>query len=302
MAMPSKNCCRSGDGSSATVTWTIAVVARNLNFGKRCGRAAIGALLLASSFASQAVAKDPNNIATGFVVADGSWLVTSRHVVQGKPCIAVADGALETSTDGLSTLNWEAAKVLAVSARIDVAVLQIKTKRQPLSLALWSSVPVGLEALVVGFPEPGILGPAAKITDGLFSGIPEVGRAYSLFQLSAPIQFGNSGGPVLSPDGLVIGLVRARADPDAFGKNLAEAPQVVNFAVNSGALNDFLVSVGVNPRQAPIGAGPADRPFETFRRARPSVLMVAAGDWRGEEHPIIAGQKLKATLEGACSR
>lgn len=284
------------------VTRIKSALAQYLGRVKRCAAQILCALSVSLTFPFQGMTKDPNRIATGFAVADGSWIVTSRHTIQGKPCIAVSDGAVLTDQPGPPVLRWEAAQVLASNARLDVAVLHLQTKRPPLSLALWSSVPIGLEALVVGYPQPSFLGMTAKLTAGLFSGIPELGRAFSLFQLSAPIQLGNSGGPVLSPDGLVIGLVRARAEPGAFGKAPGETPEIVNFAVNSGALFDFLVSAGVNPRQLPVATGAAERPFETFRRAQPSVLLVAAGDWRGDDHPTIAGQKLKEPLADACTR
>lgn len=260
--------------------------------------AILGASLL--GFPSPVVAKEPSNIATGFVVADGHWLVTSRHVIQGKPCVAVADGAVESDGAGGQQLHWEAAQVLTSNARLDVAVLRLATKRPPLTLALWPSVPVGIEAAVVGYPQPSFLGRTAKITQGLYSGVAEVGRQFSLFQLSATIELGNSGGPVLSPDGLVIGLVRARAEPAAFGKDSVNTPQIVNFAVNSGALFDFLAGAGVTAHQAPVDLGVPKRPFEIFRRAQPSVLLITAGDWRGEDRPTIAGQKLTEPLLGAC--
>ncbi len=263
-------------------------------------RSAVFTAAMAFVLAAPAVAKDPNNIATGFAVADGNWLVTARHVIQGKPCVAVANGVVESDGASSQPMRWEAAKVLASNARLDVAVLHLQTRRPPLSLALWPSVPIGLEAAVVGYPQPALLGRSAKITQGLFSGIPEIGRQYSLLQLSASIELGNSGGPVLSPDGLVIGMVRARAEPAVFGKNPVDAPQLVNFAVNSGAIFDFLVTAGVTPQRAPVATGAAARPFETFRRAQPSVLLVVAGDWRGDEHPTIAGQKLTEPLVGAC--
>lgn len=248
------------------------------------------------------LAKDPNTIATGFAVADGSWIVTARHVVQGKPCIAIGFAAADAGSGAPLPTRWEAAQFLAANERLDVAVLHIESKRPPLSLALWSSVPVGLEALVVGYPQPRFLGTTVKVTEGLYSGVPEPFRSLSLFQLSAAVQLGNSGGPVLSPDGLVIGMVRARAEPGAFGKEPADVPQIVNFALNSSALFDFLISTGVNPAQMPVALGTAIRPFETLRRAQQSVLIVAAGDWRGDDHPTIAGQKVKDSLAKGCAR
>ena len=281
------------------------IMIKHINAGslarvKNCIAAVSSALAVSVALPIQGSAKEPHNIATGFAVADGSWIVTSRHVIQGKSCVAVADGAILTDQPESPPLHWEAAQVIATNPRLDIAILHVQAKRPPLSLALWSSVPIGLEALVIGFPQPSFLGRTAKVTEGLISGIPERGRNFSLFQHSATIQPGNSGGPVLSLDGLVIGLVRARTDPGAFGKDPSAAPQIVNFAVNSGALYDFLVSAGVNPRQQPVSPDAALRPFEVFRRSQSSVLLVAAGDWRGDEHPTIAGQKLKEAFAGAC--
>jgi len=258
------------------------------------------AAAVAAAPAPLAAAKAPNNIATGFVVGDGSWLVTAAHVVASKPCIAIADGAIENGRDAPAPLHWEAAQLLAVNPRLDVAVLRIAAKRPPLVLADWLSVPIGLEALVVGYPQPSFLGRSIKITRGLYAGIPEIGRPFSLFQLSATIELGNSGGPVLSPDGLVIGLVRARAEPGAFGKAIENTPQIVNFALNSMAIRDFLVGAGISLGQAPVNAEATTRPFETLRRAQRSVLLIAAGDWRGEANPMIAGQRLGDSLPGSC--
>jgi S1-C subfamily serine protease len=64
----------------------------------------------------------------------------------------------------------------------------------------------------------------------------------SLFQISAPVQPGNSGGPVLDSKGLLIGIVVGKLNALAVAGVTDDIPQNVNFAIKSSVLENLLQS------------------------------------------------------------
>jgi S1-C subfamily serine protease len=263
------------------------------------------ALAVLAHSATSVRAAEPNRIGTGFAVADGTWIVTANHIIAGKPCIVVGDGASARVGAGSSgqapPIRWEAARLVAANAQQDLALLRVATARPPLSIARWDHVPTGIETYVLGYPQPAELGLSLKIARGLLNGVADRGKGLALFILDAPIQLGNSGGPVLSPDGLVVGMVRARIEPGAFGKGPDNAPQLVNFAVNASAVVKFLEDAALAPRVVSPDLAATQQPYAIYREAARSVVMVAAGAWKGQQHPVIAGQRQETPLVEACS-
>lgn len=67
-----------------------------------------------------------------------------------------------------------------------------------------------------------------------------------MFQISAPVQPGNSGGPVLDTSGAVIGVVVSKLNAMAVEKAIADIPQNVNFAIKGAVAVGFLDSNGVD--------------------------------------------------------
>jgi len=59
-------------------------------------------------------------------------------------------------------------------------------------------------------------------------------------QISAGVQAGNSGGPLLDTSGDVVGVVSSKLNAIKFAKATGDLPQNINFAVKTGALRDFL--------------------------------------------------------------
>src|SRR5208283_2501856 len=92
--------------------------------------------------------------------------------------------------------------VLDVDRARDIAFLKIKAVNLPyLKLGRSASVQVGNKLFAIGNP----FGLENTLSEGLLSGIRQVD--YKLFQLSAPVSPGSSGGPVLTTQGEVIGIV-----------------------------------------------------------------------------------------------
>ena len=98
----------------------------------------------------------------------------------------------------------------------------------------------GTSVLTGGFPQILVQGIEPKITDGIISSLAGIRDDASLFQISNPIQPGNSGGPLFTLDGNVIGIVSAKLSDRTMLKEFNSIPQNVNFAVKSSHLLELL--------------------------------------------------------------
>jgi len=175
--------------------------------------------------------------------------VTAAHVVAD--CKAV------------ESPRWGPAKVVALDKRADLAILKTNSASGQV-LSLRDRGPRLGETLTTGgFPLGGLVGSGLKVTTGVVSGLagPEGDR--SLFQISAPIQQGNSGGPVVDAGGRLIGVAAAKLDEVTLVRATGSFPQNVNFAVPVTVLQAFLEENGVAYRSAPASGVSASSPALT---------------------------------------
>jgi len=144
---------------------------------------------------------------TAFVVHPDGFLLTCNHVVQGATDIQVL-------IDGKSYT----ASVLQEDEKHDLALLQIGlNKLTALPLTNSNQVQLGEEVRACGFPLASVVGTDLKVTRGTISGITTIG-VQKVFQVDAPINAGNSGGPLINEKGEVVGVVNAKlAAPDIEG-------------------------------------------------------------------------------------
>jgi hypothetical protein len=95
-----------------------------------------------------------------------------------------------------------------------------------------------------------------NMTTGNVSALAGLGDDARSFQFTAPIQPGNSGGPLVDASGSVVGIVTSKLSPLWTVKNIGDLPQNVNFGLKSSVIRDFLKSRGVeyrtSGRAAPI--------------------------------------------------
>ena len=84
-----------------------------------------------------------------------------------------------------------------------------------------------------------------KTTDGIVSAISGPGNNFSMLQISAPLQPGNSGGPIVNEDGEVIGVAVAALNKKLVEKYTGSIPENINFGVKSSVAETFILSNGL---------------------------------------------------------
>lgn len=234
------------------------------------------ALLLSVSFCpmfnSLALARDRTG--TAFAVGEGYHLVTAAHVVSDKPCVFVGQAELgQPERAQANQITWRAASTLAVDEEADIAILRVASPLPPLMLSDWKRVGIGADIVVLGYPRPEILGLGLKAAAGIVSGEVADVRSRHLFQVNVAVMPGNSGSPVISKDGRVIGLARGRLRN---ASALADAS--VSFAISGDTLADFLAANGV---EVDVEVSPQSHERTViYETSAASILFVYAGSRR----------------------
>lgn len=164
---------------------------------------------------------------TGFYIAP-RLLLTAAHVVADCDAPALADG---------TPLEW-----LASDEALDVAVLRAP-RRAPRWLSLADDpLRLGQRVYAIGFPYYSIAGTSLTLTGGNVSALAGIDDDARFFSFSAPVQPGNSGGPLLDARGRVLGLVVARLSEDYIVEATGSLPQNVNYALREDELAGFLAT------------------------------------------------------------
>lgn len=143
---------------------------------------------------------------TGFALKN-NYIVTNYHVIDGAKSISIL------GINGNFSKGYNA-DVIATDKNIDLAILKvngitISSSSIPYSVKT-TNAEVGEEVFVLGYPLTSTMGDEIKLTTGVVSSRSGFQGDVSLYQISAPIQPGNSGGPLFDSKGNVIGIVSAK--------------------------------------------------------------------------------------------
>ena len=172
---------------------------------------------------------------TGFFVTEDGAVITNAHVVEN--C-----SAIHVTTDQGATV---AAKVVARDVRNDLALLGtgLGVKRMA---AFRTSIRLGEAVEAFGYPLTEVLAKSGNFTLGNVSALVGIGEDSRYLQISAPVQPGNSGGPLLDQNGNLVAVVSAKLN--ALKLMLAtngDIPQNVNFAIKASIVTNFMDANGV---------------------------------------------------------
>ena len=99
--------------------------------------------------------------------------------------------------------------------------------------------------MVAGYPLKGFLAKGLSVSTGAVNSLAGIGDDARFLQISAPVQPGNSGGPLLDKGATVIGIVVAKLDALKVAEITGDIPQNVNFAIKSVIVRAFLDIHGI---------------------------------------------------------
>jgi len=178
------------------------------------------------------VTSQPDAFGSGFYVTSNGYLLTNQHVVNGARKVFVYSGSQRLP-----------AQVVKTDAANDLALLKVSGTFAALPVSSSRRVKLGQTVSTVGFPNPDLQGKSPKLTKGEISSLSGASDDPKYFQISVPVQPGNSGGPLVDGYGNVVGVVTAKLSTKAALATAGTLPENVNYAVKGTFVMGFLESV-----------------------------------------------------------
>ena len=167
---------------------------------------------------------------SGFAVDASGHIITNAHVVDKAKNISVVVNG-----------NKVQANVVKVDTVNDLALLKIDMSvNEFLKIRKATDLRAGDEVVVAGYPLRGTLASELNITTGTVSALSGLHDDIREMQISAPVQPGNSGGPVFDRYGCVCGVVVSKYNAVNSLITTGDIPQNINFAINLFFLKAFL--------------------------------------------------------------
>jgi S1-C subfamily serine protease len=168
---------------------------------------------------------------TGFFVSDNGLIISCAHVVDDA-------NKIETIING----KKYSLEIVSMNKNTDLALLKIIDYINPLffSIEKFNSQNIGDRIYALGYPLSNILGSEIRVTDGIISSKTGIESDPTYFQISAPVQPGNSGGPIVNEKFNVIGVAASRLSDSYTVRNTGMIPQNINFGVKS----DYVLLMG----------------------------------------------------------
>jgi hypothetical protein len=205
----------------------------------------------------------PKSSGSGAIVSPAGYVLTAAHVVAGAARVVV-----------ITVQGTKVATVVRVDEANDLAVLKIEGGvYAALPVSASRRIRLGQSVATIGFPNIDLQGFSPKLTRGEISSLNGFGDDPRGWQISAPVQPGNSGGPLLDENGNLIGVVVAKLGLNA-ANAIGDIPQNVNYAVKSAyalaLLEPYLDASAPEPMQ------PISKPnFEDMvAKAQQSVVLI----------------------------
>ena len=167
---------------------------------------------------------------SGFFITSDGYFVTSYHVIERGGGITLT----------LPNRTVVAATVVATDAANDLALLKAEGHFQALPVADSRRAKRGWGVMTVGYPHINIQGFEPKVTRGIINSLSGIANNSSVFQVDLPIQRGNSGGPLVTEEGVIVGVITSRLNSAYLMTQLGTIPQNVNYAVKSEYLLELV--------------------------------------------------------------
>lgn len=157
---------------------------------------------------------------TGFFISNDGYILTNSHVIEGSSSISVILNGKPVPATLIDHDESNDIALLKINKTVDGLPIEIKTKTKQ-----------GAEIAVLGYPNIGLQGNEQKATFGYINANSGIQGDTRYFQISSPIQPGNSGSPLVNEKGVVVGIASATLNQTAAIKSTGTLAQNVNYAV-----------------------------------------------------------------------
>ena len=203
----------------------------------------------------------PRGNGSGFFISS-NVVATNHHVIKDADHIEV----VIVNNERVSSYK---AKVLCVDKTNDIALLQIddndfKNYNSLPYEIMQSTIDVGSRIFTMGFPMANAMGREIKVTDGIISSKTGYEDDVAMYQITAPIQPGNSGGPMFNPDGFLTGITSSGI-PGA---------QNVGYAIKSIYLNNLIDSAPIKVKNISNNVLKGKDLTEQIKIIKPYVVLI----------------------------
>jgi len=208
-------------------------------------------------------AEAPKASGSGAIVSTEGHVLTAAHVVAGARSVKIF------TSQGMKT-----ASVVRIDEANDLAVLKLAGGTySALPVASSRKIQLGQTVATIGFPNVEIQGFSPKVTRGEISSLNGIGDDPRFWQISVPVQPGNSGGPLLDENGNLVGVVVSKLGLKAVTIT-GDLPQNVNYAVKGTYALALLEPYWGNNTPEP-NQGTAKPRFEDMvAKAQQSVVLI----------------------------
>ena len=282
--------------------------------GRACGaimRSFLVAAVVASASISGAAQAADISSGSGVVVGDHGEVLTNAHVVKACAQIIVRSPAGGSAT----------AQLIARDDKNDLAVVRTRPLSSVATFRDGKPVRAGDAIVALGYPLSGLLATEANLSVGNVSALAGVADDTRYLQISAPVQPGNSGGPLLDASGHLVGIVAAKLNALRVARFTGDIPENVNFAIKAEVARTFLESKGIkyqmersDKQLSPADVGEVGRPFTVHIEceragARPVAAIGSPNPSQDQQtepckdyvHPSSLSKKTVDAIIEACS-
>ena len=204
---------------------------------------------------------------TAWPIASG-YAVTNNHVVADNTYVTL----INTNGDEIR------ARVVVRDKENDVALLSVTgDKKLPPALPLSRKhARLGASVFTIGYPRVDVMGKTPKLTDGIISSVNGMRGDTSNYQISVPVQPGNSGGPLLNMKGEVVGIVTSMLGTKNGNSGMTTYLPNISYALKVGVLKSLMDKLPANEKPMTELPSQQDNLEGLAARIQESVLIVLA--------------------------
>lgn len=183
--------------------------------------------------------KNLKGTGSGFLISNSGLIVTNYHVISEGTQYKIAFPIKKITKN---------AKLLLKDVQNDIAILEIENfsfkdisvLNIPFNIADNNSINVGQEVFTLGFPLGDIMGTTPRLATGTINSLYGIEDDPRLYQISNPIQPGNSGGALFNRKGELVGICVSGLNAKYFYEKQGIIPQNMNFAIKASYIQNLI--------------------------------------------------------------